>query len=552
MSDNALSEIAEALSSVTPSKPFTERLRDSGTTRKILRVAKTFSKKFGGESLAVAACGRGPILARLAPSVIQKINTDTPLSRRDVIGLLRDDTWTPTEIQASGIVCGDSIFSNRDPGLPGRPGISPQVEERIKIVLEDKSSTLSKVHQRASKRRGTSVLRKSLHFRKSTLWKRHFRDCVSRSKFYDIVRRNHPEFRSREKPTDMCDYCQQEGAIRISLKKLATKKNLEWDYDASSVEMKLAMTSFPPDAADISTFVSKIKEIEALEKHQSIADRQRKVYNEERLHPGGKLVIDFDFKAKSSLPMKTVNVSQDFYSKQAFSHLGFGVYATNFTMNADYVSENLHQEAYVVIACLKDLLARPWIPQTCTEISFWGDVGKHFQNKELCHELLVRIPDKTSFEHVSVNFLCEKHGKNCRDSHFGVITNHLNEFTKAHDIMNLQQLADTLCDIRNTEATVMQYPSQMNRLVRSVEFSLFSSPYCFRRSAHGPLTTPFFSDCESGPELAYTVVTERKQRTPKLAPEHDREAESEAVVPALLRRQSRAQRFAAAHNVAMP
>lgn len=51
----------------------------------------------------------------------------------------------------------------------------------------------------------------------------------------------------------------------------------------------------------------------------------------------------------------------------------------------------------------------------------WADTGPHFRCAEMIHYLFSELLQQNKY--VSLNFFCEKHGKNTRDQHFALVSN---------------------------------------------------------------------------------------------------------------------------------
>ena len=102
------------------------------------------------------------------------------------------------------------------------------------------------------------------------------------------------------------------------------------------------------------------------------------------------------------------------------------------TLHVDYVMSTLNQDAYAVVQCLTHLIAQEWFPHA-PRLSVWCDTGRHFQNGELAYYLLQTLPK--AGKSVMLNYFGEKHGKNGRDAHFGVVSSHLAEVSLSQEIL---------------------------------------------------------------------------------------------------------------------
>lgn len=97
-----------------------------------------------------------PFLSSLAATV----NALDVESRRKMVHALREDGYSQSQIRGAGWTCGDDLFSNRDPGKQGRPGIHEEIKDHINEQLHTCSQPSSKVLLRESYKRGETVLKR--------------------------------------------------------------------------------------------------------------------------------------------------------------------------------------------------------------------------------------------------------------------------------------------------------------------------------------------------------------------------------------------------------
>ncbi len=104
--------------------------------------------------------------------------------------------------------------------------------------------------------------------------------------------------------------------------------------------------------------LKRLKEIELLDNHRSIADRQRECYNDmkEKI-PSDYLLIELDFKQKIKIGLSPRQVGSEFYKQKLRYVLGFGIYYKNNTekecINVDIISDNLGQTGFSVVSAFR-------------------------------------------------------------------------------------------------------------------------------------------------------------------------------------------------------
>jgi hypothetical protein len=181
---------------------------------------------------------------------------------------------------------------------------------------------------------------------------------------------------------------------------------------------------------------------------------QRKAYNDKRknIKPGEVMIIS-DFKENIKLRRGPVEVSQDFYHRKQCSVLCFQVvyFNQNFnkikTVNVDFFSDIMSKDAVFVKECFERVMEK--IYQLCPglapikKLNFWTDVGQHFRCEEVAHYVLVEIPGIFDIN-VTWDTFVECHGKSTVDSHFGVLSQWVDDFTDKKKIDTVQDLVKAL------------------------------------------------------------------------------------------------------------
>ena len=164
-------------------------------------------------------------------------------------------------------------------------------------------------------------------------------------------------------------------------------------------------------------------------------------------------MIISDFKENITLGGGPVLVSQDFYHRKQCSVLGCQVVYFNQkfnkikTVNVDFFSDIISKDAFFVKDCLRRLMKNlyhlcPGLAEV-KRINFWTDVGQHFRCEEVAHFFLVDVPKEF---HVSINWdtFVECHGKSTVDSHFGVLSQWVEDITDHIKVNTVQHLVKTL------------------------------------------------------------------------------------------------------------
>ena len=110
------------------------------------------------------------------------------------------------------------------------------------------------------------------------------------------------EFKSPHLPSDICDYCEfgknlKKEIINMSINEDGYKYNGELDFDS-----KHMLTYYQENLNENSLqIIKKINDLQEIEYHQLIANRQRKIYNEQRSNEKllrENVLIELDFKEK--------------------------------------------------------------------------------------------------------------------------------------------------------------------------------------------------------------------------------------------------------------
>jgi hypothetical protein len=108
----------------------------------------------------------------------------------------------------------------------------------------------------------------------------------------------------------------------------------------------------------INSIRKRISEIELLDYHHSIAQRQRKSYVDMKENlPEGSLLIEIDFKQKIKIGLSPKQINSEFYRQKSRYFLSFGIYFRKQNkvecLNVDIISDNLKQTGFSVISAFR-------------------------------------------------------------------------------------------------------------------------------------------------------------------------------------------------------
>lgn len=175
--------------------------------------------------------------------------------------------------------------------------------------------------------------------------------------------------------------------------------------------------------------LEKIENLEEIEYHKNIADRQRKIYNKYRQDPNllgnNSILIEVDWKEKIYYGKKSPRqVNADWYKYGSCSLLSFGVYYVDKKKNIetelfesfvnsftiDILSDNTSQTASDYIKRFRfvrkhDIFKKYEKPNYI----IFSDTAKQFRCEEVCHYYLIELASEGI--RVSFNYFCEYHGK---------------------------------------------------------------------------------------------------------------------------------------------
>ena len=536
---------------------FSKRHVKSPFTTKLTEFFSECFRVFGGGDIdcsaaLVAARGKKCLLSQ-CDGVVQSINNLPDEERKCVLQGLQSDGFSRPELQRVGFVVGKDIFSPSSDTKHGRPTIlTEETEALVRSMFEEESTPLASSNKRLSRWKGQNVQNAALNKRKSALFKVNSSTLpFKRSTFYSLSKRRFQNYAFRKRKTDYCEYCYNEQNIRSRIQNAFSRCKLPApSFDATSGEIESVWQGVGEMNAS-GTVCTQLKELvntqlcdlRYLEEHQLRARKQREAYKLDIGNPGENLVMELDYKQKGSLPMLPVETSGVFYHRRTYSHLGVGTYwkegSDVHQHHYDFVMDNLHQDSYTVIQCLNNLFKEKKLLPSFKKLVVWCDVGRHFQSKEMVYYLLFSLVQKLKVP-VCLNFFCEKHGKNGRDSHFGVVSRHLDDISRTTEIITVSDVAAHLSTIQHTTGIEMCMKDTTTYTVSSVDCSLFTAPFCwFRKNTKAPLLAALLSGGELY-EVKYTIEKDKTTRETKRAP--DIPEESDPTQP-LSNRSSRMRRF---------
>jgi hypothetical protein len=384
-----------------------------------------------------------------------------PKKRHHIIRPLRLAGITKREVNELGFRCGKKLWKSclnrNERNLAGRPRLPLILVNEIKEHMQSLSNIAS---NRSVIIRTFADRNPTLYYKKKTIRKQYvsarYRETTLNDAFkqfkekaqdinddlrerrlsiplstfkYKIDSRYKTPFRL----TDLCHFCEIGKRLAREIKVYMQFRDYDQEFDAD--KMLDFLVNNPNETDELAPlYKKKIKLFKSVIYHKSIAIRQRNSYNNERLSPdllNGKIVIEIDYKAKMLLGLGPRQLNSEFYEadKKKVYVLGFGIYhvdkSRNYPfvnlLNIDVISDYDGQKATDVIKIFKHIMTTPeFIQVDQASYVVWVDCGKQFRSKEFlyfCANSLAR-----QGKSVSLNFFCEKHGKNNRDQHFSVVS----------------------------------------------------------------------------------------------------------------------------------
>ncbi len=241
-----------------------------------------------------------------------------------------------------------------------------------------------------------------------------------------------PIFKKPFKLTDLCTYCEMQRGLKRDIK-LFMVEHADYDQEFDTNKILTYLRNNPSETSALK--IEKVELFLSVEYHKSIAARQRKSYNRDRLDPillNGKILIELDYKQKMLLGQGPRQWGSEFFegNKKKVLCLGFGIFFVDRTpqnqpfvnvLNIDIITDYEGQDAGDVTRIFKHVMLLPeFIEIDQPEFKVWSDSGSQFRCKEFvyfCTNYLAR-----QNKSVTLNFFAERHGKNMRDAHFSVVS----------------------------------------------------------------------------------------------------------------------------------
>lgn len=225
--------------------------------------------------------------------------------------------------------------------------------------------------------------------------------------------------------TDLCIYCE---TGRIIKKELIDDyvQNHELESQYNLINYKAYYTSTQNE-----NMLEKIENLEEIEYHKNIADRQREIYNKFRKDTNflgaDSILIEVDWKEKIYFGKKSPRqVNVEWYKYGSCSLLSFGIYYTckrkqietdQFEsivncLTIDILTDDTSQTASDYIKRFR-FIRNLQIFKSIEKKNYiiFSDTAKQFRCEEICHFYLIELANEGI--RVSFNFFCEYHGKVC-------------------------------------------------------------------------------------------------------------------------------------------
>jgi hypothetical protein len=212
-----------------------------------------------------------------------------------------------------------------------------------------------------------------------------------------IIKLKH--FKKPKKITDKCSICEDGKEYTRKLESLY-KKN-------SSEKVKIDQLE---------------KSIKIYKQHKVFADHQREFFNNSKRNLGSfDCLMIFDFKENISLQKGPIETDKNFYLNEKRTIFGITIYFKDNTKaeiqkkHFIFISNILTHDNNFVINAFETLFKREDF--TFKNIKLFCDCGPHFRNSSLLHYFFSHPSKK-----FTLNFFCEKHGKNPLDSLFSLLS----------------------------------------------------------------------------------------------------------------------------------
>ncbi|CAF1001538.1 unnamed protein product [Brachionus calyciflorus] len=240
---------------------------------------------------------------------------------------------------------------------------------------------------------------------------------------------------------------------------------------------------------NVENFLKIIKEIEVIDKHIDIAQRQRNVYNLNRKNlPDSTILIEIDWKQKIVIGMSPRQISREYRKQQQRTLLGFGIYHRDDNnliklINVDIIASFLSQKGKDVVSAFRFLRGQEMFKKIDKKkYIIWTDAGTHFRCADFLHYLFNELANEEII--VQYNIFAEKHGKSSRDQHFSVISNFIRQESFIRKLSCSQDIVDAIhkhqllsnknrenkkLDLIETYAFIIEPSSQKKGNIRCIE-----------------------------------------------------------------------------------
>ena len=372
-------------------------------------------------------------------------------------------------------------------------------------------------------------------------WTELFNECKLDISWGSFLTLKPKYFVQSTKPSDMCPFCEGKKAAIRALDRL--KKQFKCPKSATAAFLRKKFAKQPMHKIMVA-----LDMIDEATKHRYFHVNQHGTYLDDTDDPAaGVLVIDIDWKEKFTLPLGPVNTSDDTYAQTEVAILGVGFYwmesGERRTEHVDLVSrtitENAHTSIEGLLTAIREMEGKGKF-HMCdfSSVKVWADAGKHFRCAEFVGFVLgdFSVGSKSlstlyKLDHIAINYLVEKHGKNWRDTHFSSLRRYINRIARKKYILTASDLKNALeagykqvcSEYEDVERNVTVYLLNMRESgtydKNLLRFEHIDAHYCIRK-ADGKYTAAYLSGDDNGigmeaSDTSTKVPYQLKRSTPK-------------------------------------
>jgi hypothetical protein len=369
-------------------------------------------------------------------------------------------------------------------------------------------------------------------FRQYKLRDNHLNDQRRNFRFSTFKKYVDKRFKKPQKSTDLCEFCQFGKSIEKELKAEFLNYDLGHFANSSFKDTLFYLAQSPLNDPNLNNIIdqpsirNKIADLKLVDFHRSIAERQRKAYNQIRLNTAaldGKILIELDHKSKISIGEGPHQLGTEYFvGYKKVLCLGIGVFFVDKSdpekpfvncINFDLISDNTSMGSIDTIIQFEHIMKMPAFQEVDeNEWVVFTDCGRQFRCAEFIYFLFNTMSKRGKL--VNLNFHAEAHGKGLRDQHFSVVSKALEKFKNknqrplrdAQEVVNaLNESAfyvneEKLANNKKTSTSIAVHFNRKEEIIvrnfRVIDDSMLSHYYNFQNRMeiiNGVTTFPFYS-----------------------------------------------------------